>query len=238
MNIWSKNRIKVTALAASVLICVPAMAVAENETTTTKVIRMQDGSAVDGATATLIRMDHGLSATFDTIEMTPGDAVTMWWVIFDNPANCSDGACGENDIFLIDNAGEFITNADGSPPMNMAGIEAAVITAGRADGHVIDADGAGKFHSQLAVGDNSRSLFGPGLQDTTKAEIHLVLRSHGQAKAGSTDEMIYSYNGGCEGDFPNPPCVEFQAAVFQVGKSSAALDPFERETVRGGIGGV
>ncbi|MHA1553738.1 MAG: hypothetical protein ACTSU0_04945 [Alphaproteobacteria bacterium] len=211
---------------------------AENVTTNNSVIRMHDASVVEGATATLTRLEHGLSATFDTVEMTAGDAVTMWWVIFNNPANCSDGACGENDIFLMDDGGKFLTNADGSPPMNMAGIEAAVITAGRADGHVIDANGAGRFHSQLAIGDNTQSLFGPGLQDSMKAEVHLVLRSHGPAQAGSVDEMIYTYNGGCEGDFPNPPCVEFQAAVFKARSSSASLDLREHQPLRGRIGGV
>ena len=64
------------------------------------------------------------------------------------------------------------------------------------------------------MGDTSRALFGPGLLDTMKAEIHMVLRSHQQAIPGQVDAMTYTMNGGCAAEFPNSPCELPQFAIF------------------------
>src|SRR3990172_8125414 len=47
------------------------------------------GTLIEGAESTLVRMPHGVSMTFKTVGLTPGDAVTMWWIIFNRPENCS-----------------------------------------------------------------------------------------------------------------------------------------------------
>ena len=44
-----------------------------------------DGPIVEGAESTLVRMEHGLYATFDAVELEPGDAYTVWWAIFNKP---------------------------------------------------------------------------------------------------------------------------------------------------------
>lgn len=174
-----------------------------------------DASVIEGAEAVLHRMDHGVQMTLDTSGLTEGNAVTVWWVIFNAPENCSDMACGEDDIFNIDDDGEFILNDDGSNPMNMDGIGGAQISALRADGHVIDEGGAAFFQAHLPIGDTTEAIFGSGLLDSsTVAEIHLVVRDHGAAIPGETDAMINSINGGCADSWPNEPCTDVQFAVF------------------------
>lgn len=174
-----------------------------------------DASIIPNTEAELTRMGGGLHATINTVGLTAGNAVTVWFVVFNNPENCSGGECGENDIFNIDGAGEFVLNADGSPPMNMDGIGAANISVHRADGLIIDVGGNAQFMGSLVVGDLSEAIFGGGLVDAHVAEVHLVIRDHGAAISGSTDEMVNGINGGCSGSWPNEPCTDLQFAVFQ-----------------------
>ena len=191
------------------------VASAEGVDTTTTVHKFSDESVVKDGTALLTRLKSGVSMQLSTVGLTPRDAVTVWWVVFNAPGQCSDGECGENDIFNLDADGKFILNDDGSPPINGAGLEAAQISALRADGHVIDRDGAAQFRSHLPVGAVSEAIFGPGLQKPMAAEVHLIVRTHGPAAAGKIDSMLYNINGGCEGAFPNPPCEDVQFAVFK-----------------------
>ncbi len=215
MTIWRKGLapISVAALAFSVLAMHGAVA-GEMETKTT-LQSYKDSSVIEGTEAALLRMDNGVSVTVDTVDLKAGDAVTMWWVVFNEPQKCSDGECGENDVFNLDDKEDFVLNDDGSPPFNQAGIEAAQISINYADGHVIDEGGAAKFGGQLPVGDTTRADIGPGLLDPMKAEIHIVLRSHQQAIPGQVDEMIYTVNGGCAAEFPNLPCEDVQFSVFK-----------------------
>ena len=177
-----------------------------------------DASVIDGTEVTLSRMDGGLHVTVNTVGLTPGHAITTWFVVFNNPENCSDGECGENDIFNLDGDGKFIVNADGSPPMNMDGIEASNISVHRAAGLIIDVGGEAEFMGSLVVGDVSEGVFGGGLVDTHVAEVHIVLVDHQETIPGRTDEMVNSLTGGCSDDWPNEPCKDIQFAVFKVGE--------------------
>jgi len=177
--------------------------------------RFSDKSVVANAQANLTRMDHGIYMTVDTVELTPGDAVTAWFVVFNKPKNCSGGECGEDDIFNLDGNGKFIDNADGSPPMNKDGIEAAAISLHRADGLIIDTDGAANFRGHLPIGDTTEAVFGSGLMDAYSAEVHAVIRTHQKPVPGKASEMVSSMNGGCSADWPNEPCEDLQFAVFK-----------------------
>ena len=182
--------------------------------TKTAMHRYSDKAVIDGTEATLMRMDHGVSTTVNTVGLKAGDAVTMWWVVFNQPQNCSDAKCGENDVFNLDADEKFILNDDGKPPFNKAAHAAIQISVSYANGHVIDAGGKAQFRGQLPVGDTTQALFGPGLVDPMKAEIHLVVRTHQQAKPGQVDEMTYTVHGGCAAKFPNKPCKDIQFAIF------------------------
>jgi hypothetical protein len=177
--------------------------------------RFADQSVVADAEATLTRLENGVYMTVNTNELTPGHAVTAWFVVFNKPEDCSGGECGEDDIFNLDVSGNFIENEDGSPPMNMDGIETASISLHRADGMIIDSGGKAEFRGHLPIGDTTEAVFGPGLIDPSKAEIHAVIRSHQEAIPGETNEMINSMNGGCAEEWPNEPCEDLQFAVFK-----------------------
>ena len=184
------------------------------ETETTMQL-FEDASVVKDGAAVLTRLKNGAAIRLSTVNLTPKDAVTLWWVVFNEPTMCSENECGEDDIFNLDADGEFILNDDGSPPGNAAGRQAAKISVLRADGHVIDDSGAAQFRSSLALGDVSEALFGEGLQKPMSAEFHFVVRTHGPAIPGKVDSMLYTINGGCEAAWPNPPCTDLQFAIFK-----------------------
>jgi hypothetical protein len=105
-----------------------ASAFADSSTQTSMMHNFLDASEIGGTEATLIRMNGGVHVTVDTVGLTPGNAVTAWFVVFNSPENCSGGECGEDDIFMLDGDGKFILNSDGTPPVNMDFITAANIS--------------------------------------------------------------------------------------------------------------
>lgn len=176
--------------------------------------RFDDQTAIEATEAKLIRMEEGVYTVASTKELEPGHAVTLWWVVFNEPRLCSDGECGENDVFNLDADGEFILNDDGSPPMNKEMIEKVGISVLRADGRVIGEDGTAVYKSFLPVGDTSDAAFGKGLIDAQKAEVHLVLRDHMVPEDGELSKALNYIHGACADDWPNEPCTDRQFAVF------------------------
>jgi hypothetical protein len=116
----------------------------------------------------------------NTSGLEPGATYTVWMVVFNNPAACSDGVCGEDDVL--------------PPPGN----EEAEVSVARVSGRVISPSGAAHFGGRLNVGAMSEVLFGPGLTDPMTAEIHLIVRSHGEKIPGLVDNQIHEVGGGCE----------------------------------------
>ena len=140
--------------------------------------------------------------------LVPGDAHTLWWVVFNNPSACS-GPCGEDDIFL--------PNGD----LNVAGVMAAGIGIGNASGNIAKADGTIELGGQLAQGDTEASnghqiLFPAGLAGNSlltavpaDAEVHVVLQSHGKARGGpKLLEQLSYVDANCTTD-----CLDLQAAI-------------------------
>ncbi len=161
----------------------------------------------------LIRTDRGVLGTFRTSGLMPRETLTLWWVVFNNPAGCSV-PCGEDDIFV---------KGDPAQGLNEAGIDAADIVAGYAAGTVANRHGRAMMVARLRERGSVREvIFGeaPVLKDSRAAEIHLVARSHGPAVPGLIQEQIGSYAGGCA-VFLNPPaipaevgeCADIQFAV-------------------------
>ncbi len=209
---FSRN-VLVAVGAASLLTCMSTAWAGSMETMTT-VQRFSDKAQVKGAEATIMRSNSGVRMNLTTSELPPAEAVTVWWVVFNQPENCSDGKCGEDDVFNLGADEKPILNSDGSPPMNLAAIDAAKVSILRADGHVIDQSGDARYSAGLVKGDISEAVIGPGLTDPIFAEIHLVVRSHGPAQPGKLDDMLYTINGGCADKFPNPPCTDLQFVIF------------------------
>ena len=55
-------------------------------------------------------------------------------------------------------------------------------------------------------------VYGPGLLDAEKAEVHLVVRSHGPAVDGAFDAQLSTFGGGCD-PIDVAPCVDVQYAM-------------------------
>jgi hypothetical protein len=171
------------------------------------------GETVPGSWASLGRTDSGVTLNIRTTDLTPG-AYTIWWIVFNNPELCTDGACGEDDIF----AAPFqpIDNGDGT--FGTPGVMVQIMYAG---GNVVGENGMGHFGSGLSEGDNSGGILpGPGLVDTSKAEIHNIIRYHGPVVAEYMPAMIHSLDGGCDASSNGPledgvgfTCNDAQAVV-------------------------
>lgn len=182
-------------LSASCVVALTAPAQASPRSGETSVHRFSDLSTIDGATSSLWRQASGVTATVRTRELAAGHAVTLWWVVFNDPSNCNDSSeslgsqCGPADL----------------PPFG--GDDSAVTSLLYAAGHVVGDTGDATFAARLRVGDDSAATWGPGLIDPAGAEIHLVVRDHGEKRPGETDDAIRSF-GAC-----NPQCDDIQFAM-------------------------
>jgi hypothetical protein len=67
------------------------------------------GQPVADGKAQLITTEQGITAIVETSELPPGEAVTVWWIIFNNPEACSahPEPCTDEDLSEIpETAGE------------------------------------------------------------------------------------------------------------------------------------
>jgi hypothetical protein len=157
--------------------------------------QLEPSRELENALAELVVDTYGATQEIQAVGLPAGDAVTSWWVIFNNPENCSNGVCNGDDVLPM-------------PGNALAGVSVVY-----ADGQVVSADGTAIFRATLSKNDTTGAVFGPGLINLRGAEIHYVLRTHGSAQIGETlNAQLTTINGGCD-DFN--PCVDLQFAVFQ-----------------------
>jgi len=117
-------------------------------------------------TSDLVRTMSGVSMNIDTTDL-PSGAYTIWWVVFNNPTQCSDGSCGINDT--------------GRPKDGGNPAEGSVLWA---TGGIVGPDRMGHFSASLGIGTDAAPgpiLRGPALTNPMDAEIHIVVRYHGPA---------------------------------------------------------
>jgi hypothetical protein len=141
-----------------------------------------DRSVVPATGTLLIRTRENVFANIHTNGLTPGHVVTSWWAFFNKPENCGTRPCAPSDL------------------LNPA-VQGAAAFAG---GKIIGDDGAATFGAYRTVGDSTGVFPGlstvPGLLDPLRAEIHLVMRSHGPALVGDPEALglqLSTFNGGC-----------------------------------------
>jgi hypothetical protein len=192
---WSALVLLLATVLAAGVVALPAQADSAQRTVSPVTLFMTT-TVVPDAWSALVRTDNGIAGTLNTSGLAPGSAATLWWVVFNNPAYCSQGLfgqrCGPGDL---------------GNPLVQASVQFA-------SGHVIGGDGIADYGAYLSEGDTSGcaapTLPCSGLIDSRTAVVHLIVRSHGQALPGAIDEQIGSFNGGC-----NPTCANVQAAVFE-----------------------
>ena len=132
----------------------------------------------------LVRSDNGVSFSYHTPSLPPGQVVTVWIVVFNNPENCATRPCT-------------------APADVNAAVQGDFLYGG---GHVIGGSGRGNFGGHLPVGDPSGSglielgfpEMAVGLLNPLTAEIQLALHSHGPARSGQVlKAQLSSFLGGC-----------------------------------------
>jgi hypothetical protein len=192
---------------ASVLAIAPSVPAqgAAAQHSSSPVWRFSDGATV--GSSQLVRTGGGVSLTLGT-QAPAGDAVTVWWVVFNHPTECGGAPgvpfrCAEPDLFNPD-------------------VEASVQFAA---GHIVGSSGGYNVASYLSEGDTSGCAFGSdlcaGLIDADEADIHLVVRTHGPAIPAYLPHQFKSFDGACTpesslglGDGPNT-CMDMQFAVHE-----------------------
>ncbi len=182
----------------------PLVAVARGPTqrysTTLRDIRHRGSiGPIDGSQAQLVTDGRGASLQVQTSGLTPGHAVTLWWMIFNYPENCSDGVCGVDDAFP-------------SPGNKAAGASVSF-----AAGQVIGSDGRANFDTHISAGGNA-APWAVGLLSPRTAEYHFVLRDHGAAVPGLVTKQILAVGGGgctqCPPEVGESYCIDVQAGWF------------------------
>jgi hypothetical protein len=142
-----------------------------------------NGPAIVGSSI-MTRDGSGVDATVSTTGLSPAGAYSWWWVVFNRPQYCV-GGCGLDDLPV---GATPVSNGDPR-------VRASLLWGG---GFVSDDTGAANAAARLERGaPPGEVLFGPGLWNVRGAEIHVVMRSHGEAAAGEVAEQIGSFDGGC-----------------------------------------
>lgn len=157
---------------------------------TSDVVALESGGTVVGS-STLLRNDAGVRMTFKTTGIEPGTVATIWWVVFNNPAAC-DGGISEG-LELQCAASDF-----GNPDVDASVFYAA--------GHAIGGSGKAHYGAHLPVGkltvdpdpSANQLIVGDGiLKDARRAEVHLVIRTHGPRLPGMVHQQLSTFDAGC-----------------------------------------
>ena len=201
-----RNKILLAALVLSMTAGAQAVADGHLNSATSKsdVYWFSDGTDTGGESR-ITRTSNMIVVLLEAENLVPGDAHTIWFVVFNNPEACTDGMgnpgpCDDND-FTPDT------------------IAAAQIAVGNATGNVAKTDGTAEFGGRLVQNENlggHQVLFGAGFSspylltaDPDDAEVHLIVQSHGQARGGpSLLEQLAYVDSNC-----TPKCEDIQFAV-------------------------
>lgn len=131
-----------------------------------------DDERVDGSSI-LVKTRTDVGMTLNVRGLAPGEAYTAWWVAFNNPARCTVKCrCGEVDF-------------------ENPNVDIGVLWA---TGRVTDAYGQAAFAASSEFGTlpdgDDQVPFAPSFASPIhqKAEIHIIVRSHGLA-SGDPDEL-------------------------------------------------
>jgi hypothetical protein len=146
---------------------------------------------VPGASSTLVRTSNGISVSLQTSGLPAGHAVTLWMLIFNNPGACGAGGCDE-------------TRGD----LNVPAVQGSVQ---HVTGHIVGSTAT--FAGRISVGDAANAFVGPGLLNPYGAEVHLIVRDHGEMLPGS---LVDQFNSNSP-TFCNVACFDIQKSVHPAG---------------------
>jgi hypothetical protein len=174
------------AMAILLALSFPLSAVAQ--TTTFQAANFHDfttGEELAGA-GTMVRSADAVWATLSASGLDKKAAYTGWWIIFNNPEECIDGAgyCGPDDL----------------DPSDSNGVGSSIFYA---LGFTTGTDGTVNLSTQITAGEipvGAQHFWGPGLAagNSFDAEIHLLFRSHWKTLPGEAADQISDVDGACD----------------------------------------
>lgn len=168
----------------------------------------QKPGPIDGTLALLVTGPEGASMHLTSKGLTPGNAVTIWFVALQNPHLCKKNPCTP-------------TEAMGMPEM-----ETVAVNGG---GTVVPEDGKIEVSAHLPAGAVPTNLFDTEFVSPETAEYHLVIHDHGKLIPDLAADMLSSFRGGCtlesvpphypdtarvDGEGGPNTCVSRQVALF------------------------
>lgn len=217
------SRRLLTVIVTLVALLVGTTAVSASSRDVSKLWSTADGTPAGGK-STLVRDGEAgsVSAHIAATHLERGHAYTYWWVVFNDPSQCLNGACDEDDIFN--------DPSDHSAGLNISQIEKVGIGVLGGNGEVANRGGRAAFTGTLYEGSSEPNdvLIGPGglidagsLLEPGKAvtaEIHILIRDHGPALSGAAlAAQLNTFGGNCAGFDPagTYACFEPQFAVHK-----------------------
>ena len=160
-------------------------------------------TVVQNATAKMVAVDGGVFVSFDTQDLAPGHAHTLWFVAISNPSACASVPCTGKDVLL---------NSD-----------AVKSDAGFAGGVIAAKDGSASFAHFQPQGALVNGWFGAGLNDVSTSEIHLVVKDHGPLIEGRVADMLSTFRDACRTDSIPAAFPEIAFADGEEGPNTCAL---------------
>lgn len=176
------------------------------KTSIEKVTNFAGTAVIPAAGSTVSRNNSGAYWNISTSSLTPGEVVTLWVAIFNNPEYCDQTVPG-----------------CAPPDMNNPAVNGSLQYAG---GAIVGLNGRADFSGFLRVGDNTGYYLlpmfpnmpnpAPGLVNAKGADIHLVIRRHGPASSDPAilQAQLSSFPGGCE---VMGACANIQASIHEPG---------------------
>ena len=195
-----------------VFLLIPTSLIAGGDRTA-RVFSLADLSRVAGASGTITRSDTEICLGVETWDLPPG-AYTVWGIGFDSPGDCTHG-------------GEGIPPLPGSCGVGDDSDENTQPTGQWVGAFLVGPDGRGHLSSCVVLGSprldgDFQLLFGDGI-DNPGAEIHGVIRSHGEALYDDPALLGYQLTnvlGGCNfgppgpWNGPNDDCEDMQLVIW------------------------
>ena len=162
-----------------------------------------DVREIEGATATLMATEAGVSLHMVTDELEANHVYSLWVVIMNNPAACATSPCTPSDV---------LGNVDGVQ---------SEITWG--DSILFSGESRAEFTAFIPTGDVVGGWYGNGLNDPLAAEIHMVINDHGEVIPELAANMLNSYRGGCTDESLPPPFPDNAKADGEPGPNTCRL---------------
>jgi len=160
-----------------------------------------DGVGGNADVGTLSRTAQDIAFEITATDLVPGHAYSMWWIVFEKPQFCEDGCNG--------------------PDLANRLVRGSVFNGGGAEANW---KGEATFADAVPRHDTGDRFVvtGGGIKNTLKAEIHLVIKSHGEAEADPADLLLQTTTPGAFCNLPvgpaqGPPgCKDVGAVVFPI----------------------